>query len=211
MNCSRQHTYPQYHCYQPVNWRMDEIEDFVWAEVEDILHDYRNATTDLLLERFESASAEREQQIAIAKQHLEDLNWGKQRIMTTIRKGYVTEAEADLQFKVIKSEQDYWQGQLSNIQTLHADIEAAADRFVTQLNQLDRLFDWGSIWYITPEQKREILNTLLKEFVLYHDGKIKLRFKLPINEKQVADTISSLSSNNVLYHRLKLDCPTIGG
>ena len=210
MNCSRQHTYPQYHCYQPANWKMDEIEDFVWAEVEDILHDYRNATTDLLLERFESASAEREQQIATAKQHLEDLNWGKQRIMTTLRKDYVTEAEADLQFKAIKSEQDYWQGQLVNLQALQADSEAAADRFVAQLKQLDRLFDWGSIWYITPEQKRQVLTTLLQELILYADGKIELRFKLPVNEKQVADTISSLSSNNVLYHGLKLDWPGIG-
>ena len=52
--------------------------------------------------------------------------------MTTIRKGYVTEAEADLQFKAIKSEQDYWQGQLVNLQALQADTEAAADRFVVR-------------------------------------------------------------------------------
>ena len=147
---------------------------------------------------------------ATAKQHLEDLNWGKQRIMTTIRKGYVTEAEADLQFKAIKSEQDYWQGQLVNLQALQADTEAAADRFVAQLKQLDRLFDYGGIWYLTPEQKRQVLTTLLQEFILYADGKIELRFKLPVNEKQVADTISSLSSNNVLYHGLKLDWPGIG-
>ena len=65
---------------------MDGIEELVSTEVEDILYDYRNATVDLLLERFEDASSEREQQIATAREHLEDLNWEKQRILTTIPK-----------------------------------------------------------------------------------------------------------------------------
>jgi len=60
-----------------------------------------------------------------------------------------------------------------------------------------------------PGTKRQGLTTLLQEFVLYRDGKIELRFKLPVNEKQVADTIANLSSNNVLYHRVKRDCPGI--
>ena len=118
-------------------------------------------------------------------------------------------AEADLQFKAINSEREHWERELSSFQALHGDSEAAADKFVAQLKQLDRLFDWGSIWSLSPEQKKQVLNTLLHEFILYHDGKIELRFKLPVNEKQVADTISTLSSNVVLYHRVKLDCPGI--
>jgi hypothetical protein len=85
---------------------------------------------------------------------------------------------------------------------LHADIEAAAEKFVVQLKQLDKLFDWGGIWFLTSEQKKQILNTLLQEFALYRDGKIELRFKLPVKEKLVADTIATLSSNNVLYDRV---------
>jgi hypothetical protein len=50
------------------------------------------------------------------------------------------------------------------------------------------------------------LTTLLQEFILYRDGKIELRFKLPVNEKQAADTISNPSSDDVLYHRVKRDC-----
>ena len=204
MGCGRQHTYPHYDCYEPRNLQLGWIEDFVWAEVEDILRTYRNATSDLLLQRFESASSEREQQIATAKKHLEDLKRGKQRIMTALRKNHVTEAEADLQFKAIKSEQDYWERELSNLQTLHADSEAAAEKFMVQLKQLDRLFDWGGIWSLTSEQKRQVLNTSLHEFILYRDGKIELRFKLPVNEKQVADAIATLSSNEVLYDRINL-------
>ncbi len=81
---------------------------------------------------------------------------------------------------------------------------------MVQLDELSRLFDYGGTWYLKPEQEKQILTTLLQEFILYADGKIELRFKLPVNEKQVADTISTLSSDNVLYHGLKLDCPAIG-
>jgi hypothetical protein len=84
--------------------------------------------------------------------------------MTTLRKGHVT--EADLQFKAMKSEQERWEWELSGLQALHADREAAAEKFVAQSKQLDKLFDWGGIWFLTPEQKRQILNTLLQEFVL---------------------------------------------
>jgi len=196
IGCGRQLTYTHYHCYKPKHWHLDWIENFVWDEVIDVLLGYRNATSDLLLERFESASSEREQQITTAKQHLDDLKWEKQRILTTIRKGYVTEAEADLQFKAIKSEQDHWEKELSNLQALQADTEAATDKFVAQLKQLDKLFDYHGLWHLTPEQEKQVLNTLLQEFILYRDGKIELRFKLPVNERQVADTISSLSLNN---------------
>jgi hypothetical protein len=142
--------------------------------------------------------------IVSARQRLEDSKWGKQPIVTTLRKGCVTEAEADLQFKAMKSEQGHWEGELSSLQALHAEAEAAAEKFVAQLEQLDKFFDYGGIWFLTSEQRRQILNTLLQEFVLCHDGKIGLRFKLPVNEKQVADTIATLSSNNVLYDRVDL-------
>ncbi|GAI11368.1 unnamed protein product, partial [marine sediment metagenome] len=43
-------------------------------------------------------------------------------------------------------------------------------------------------------------NVLLKEFVLYRGGRIELRFKLPVNEKQVADTVLTLTQNKLLLH-----------
>ena len=66
---------------------------------------------------------------------------------------------------------------------------------MAQLRQLDGMFDYG--FYPSPEQKKQILNTLLKEFVLYKDGRIELRFKLPMNQRQVAADIVSLLHDNV--------------
>jgi len=47
----------------------------------------------------------------------------------------------------------------------------------------------------TPGQKKEILNLLMEKFVLYKDGKIELQFKVPVNEKQMAESICDLSCN----------------
>ena len=68
---------------------------------------------------------------------------------------------------------------------------------MVQLKQLDRWFDYG--FNPLPEQKKQLLVTLLKEFVLCRDGKIELRFKLPVNEKQVADSVLTLSRNNTTF------------
>jgi len=200
--CSRQLTYPHIHqCYEPKRWHLGMIEDYVWAEVEDTLHDYRNNTYDLLLDRFENAKGEREQQIAKAKEQLDGLKLEKQRLLTTIRKGYVTEVEAEVQFIAINSEREHWEQELSSLQALQTNSEAALDSFIAQLKDLDRMFDYG--FNPSPEQKKQLLGVLLKEFVLYRDGRIEIRFKLPVNEKQVADTVLTLSHNNLsLYDRV---------
>jgi hypothetical protein len=38
-----------------------------------------------------------------------------------------------------------------------------------------------------------MLNLLLEEFILYNDDKVELRFKLSVNEKQIAEKICSLA------------------
>ncbi len=196
--CLNQRRFPHiYQCYKPQNWKLGLVEDYISAEVEDTLHNYRNNTYDLLLDRFENAKGAREQQIATAKQHLEDLKWEKQRILTTIRKGYVTDAEAEIQLTAINSEREYWEQELTNLQALQDNDNIALDAFMVQLKQLDKMFDYG--FYLSPEQEKELLNVLFKEFVLYRDGRIELRFKLPVNEKQVADTVLTLSRNDTTF------------
>ena len=50
-----------------------------------------------------------------------------------------------------------------------------------------------------PEQKKEILNTLVEQFVLDKSDKVELRFKLPVNENQVAENILTLSRNDTTF------------
>lgn len=196
--CLRQQIYPHLHnCYQPKRWHLGLVEDYVWAEVEDMLDSYRQGTYGVLIDQFENSKEDREKQIARAKDELDRCSLERQRILTTIRKGWATETEAELQFAAVKSDEEYWQQELANLETLTTNIDAIWDSWWSQLKRIDAWFDYGFI--LTPEQKKEILNIMLDKFVLYKDGRIELRFKLPVNEKQVAETISTLSTNSKLF------------
>lgn len=194
--CQRQFTYPHINnCCRPKRWNLDMIENYICNEVEDTLDNYRDASNELWLDRVENANQEQEQQIAEAKRKLEQLKLKKQRVLTIIRKGLATEAEAELQLRAVNSEREYWDQHLANLEALKQNDKAVWDSFCAQRKEIDRMFDYG--FYPTPDQKKEILNLLLEEFVLHKDGKIELHFKLPMNEKQVAETVLSLSHNEL--------------
>lgn len=194
--CARQLAFTHLHqCYQPKNQRMELIEDYIWNAVEDVLNDYQDSTHGLLIDRFDNAKQHRQQQIARADNEVERCKREKQRLLTAFRKGYATEAEIELQSRHIREEQEYWQEELAKLEVLETNTDAAWNSFWTHLQQIDRMFDWGFI--IEPEQKKEILNLLLEEFIYFRDGKIELRFKLPVNENQVAETIATLSHDVV--------------
>lgn len=97
---------------------------------------------------------------------------------------------------MIGKEQEHWQQEVTNLQALQANTDALWDSFWSQFKEIDRMFNWG--FNLSPEQKKKVLNLLLQEFVLYNDGKIELRFKLPVNEKQVAEAIETLSHNKLV-------------
>ena len=124
----------------------------------------------------------------------------KQRILTSFRKGWVTEADIDLQLKAIKSDQGHWQQELSNLEAMAENSDLVWDNFFKQLDALDKYKLLGFEFTTTPEQKKELLNLLLDEFILHNDGKVELRFKLPINEEQVAEKICTLSRGVKSFH-----------
>jgi len=76
---------------------------------------------------------------------------------------------------------------------LDTKAETAINTFMEQLKAVKLGFDYG--FNPTPEQKKEILNLLLDKFILHPDGKIELRFKMLVNEMQVAESIRELSCN----------------
>jgi len=72
---------------------------------------------------------------------------------------------------------------------------AIYERFWAQLKALESKSNtlvWANP---TPKEKREIFNLLLTEFLLYKDGKIEIRLKLPYTETQVVEAINTLSHN----------------
>jgi len=99
----------------------------------------------------------------------------------------------DLQLRAIKSDQERWQQELLNLEALAENSDLVRDNFFKQLDALEKYKLFGFEFAATPEQKKELLNLLLEEFILYNDDKVELRFKLPVKEEQVAETICTLS------------------
>ena len=170
------------------------MEDKVWDQVKDIIFGIfdKDSTFEMITEDFRSGEEDRKKRIAEARGKIDGFQWERQRVLTQVRKGHVTDEEAEVQFKAIRSEQDYWQEEINKLQSLEANARSILDQYWDQVNRLREYFSYD-FFQISPEQKREILNLLLQEFVLFKDGRIELRLRLPVTEKQVAETIAEFS------------------
>ncbi|MFC1866159.1 hypothetical protein ACFLYB_05565 [Chloroflexota bacterium] len=79
------------------------------------------------------------------------------------------------------------------------------DNFFKQLDSLDKYKLFGFDFTTTPEQKKELIKLVLEKFTLYNDDKVELRFKVPINEEQMADKICTLPMGvNTCIERIAL-------
>jgi len=190
--CYNQATYPdQYQCHKPWLLNLNPIEDVIWAEVAECLQSYRDNTYELLLQQYEDAKGERDTQIVKAQRNVERCKQERQTVLKQIRKGNITQADADVEFTLLNKEQSHWESELSGLMSLSTDADTIWERFWSQLKAINLSFDYG--FDAAPEQKRELLNSMLDSFVLYGNGKIELRFKLPVNDRQVAESIRDLS------------------
>lgn len=191
--CYRQAEYPDEHqCFKPKRINVDWLEQEIWNQVEDILYNYKESTYDLLLDKYENTRADRESQITKVRTKIEQCKTGKRTVLRQVRTGNITQAEADIEFTVIKKEQSDWQQELDSMLATNSDDDSVLEKFMVQLKALHKSFDFGFM-RITPERQKEIINLLVEKFILYGDGKIELRFKLPVNEEQVAGKIRELS------------------
>jgi len=178
-------------------WNVDLLEQGVWAEISWILDDYKDMTYGLLLDKYENSKADRGQQIAKLKANIEKCKRERQTVLRQVRKGNINQAVADTEFIVINKDEADWQQDLDNLIVLDTKAESAIDSFIEQVKAVNMQFDYG--FNPTPEQKKQILNLLLDKFILHPDGKIELRFKMPVNEKQVAESIRELSCNVLVF------------
>jgi len=112
-----------------------------------------------------------------------------------VRKGLLTDSDVDLSMRAIKSDKEHWESELLNLEELGKNSDLVWNRFFEQLDKLQKYWLLGFEFTTTLEQKKELLNLLLEEFILYNDGKVELRFKLLVNEEQVTEKICSSSGD----------------
>ena len=65
------------------------------------------------------------------------------------------------------------------------------------------MFNYGFL--PTELKKKELLNLILDSFVLYSNGKVELRFKVPVDENQVSETVLTLLRNDTTFGNRNYD------
>lgn len=63
------------------------------------------------------------------KEEIERCKLERQGLLTIIRKRWATEAEAEMQFKVIKEEQEYWEQEMVKLGALEVNTDTLWDSF----------------------------------------------------------------------------------
>jgi site-specific DNA recombinase len=179
-------------CYQPAYWRLEPIEDFIWGEVEDMLHNYRDGVNGILLKQLEDAKAETGTRMSRAQAELKRLADEKKRLITQVQKGVLTNDEIRINMNGIREHEEHWAQELANAQTLQIDGDAVWNDFTEKLKNVNRMYDYGMV--LSDAQKKKVLNALVEEFVLEPDGQIEIRYKLPVTEKQLQETVASVLS-----------------
>ena len=118
-----------------------------------------------------------------------------------MRKGYATERDVELQFKAVNGDEEQWQSELAKAETVRANLSAVQQGMFDQIGKVLQTKDWwwDTAFGFTDEQKKEILNALLDKCVLYRDGRIELRLKVPATESQVVEVIATASRNDTIF------------
>ena len=101
-----------------------------------------------MIDKYEDSKVDREQQISKIKAKIEQCKRERQTVLRQVRKNNIKEVEADAEFTVINKEQVDWQHELDNLMTLDTEADALVDRFWSQLQAVDKSFDY---WLCSTE------------------------------------------------------------
>ena len=194
LHCGRQHNTPHAHnCFTPRHRDLTLIEDFVWSEVIEFLTNVRKGDIyGVLLDNYEDSKGHRDTQIARANSELERLNRERQRLLSAMTKGWFTEEETDMEYRRIAEQKEHWETELANQTAMNNEVDW--DSFWADKKAIDSLYDW-SLMAATPEQKKNIIASVVKEFALY-DNTIEIRYRIPATAEHVAEIVSERTTES---------------
>ncbi|GAF97031.1 unnamed protein product, partial [marine sediment metagenome] len=159
-------------------------------------------TLDRLAAECNSVEEQVNATIAKAQKELERCGLEKQNIIKFIRKGSITDSDADLQLRAIQEDEERWQEELARAEGSKANASGVLEGIFRQIGRVleTRNWYWDTTMGFTPEQKKDILTALLDSFVLYGDDRLELRLKVPANEAQVVQTLVTPLHNDTPLH-----------
>ena len=175
--CRNQRNYPLIHqCFKPQHIDMEWVENIVWGEIDQVLNRYKGGMIDKLRDRYNSASKIFEDTISKAQKELERCEEERQRVLKLYRKGRLEEEAWDLQDREVKADEDQWQTELARAEANSAnmsDVIRNVDRMVAKVQRVGSWSWWADALDLTQEDKREILEAMLDEFIFFEkDGSV---------------------------------------
>ena len=168
---------------------MEPVESHVWAIIEDALDDYRNGCYSELLDKFESNNNNYD---VITDLTGKLLDWSnkKNNLITAISNGIMTDKDAKSRMTQINDQIEALEQEIANAQQVKLNTNQVWQEFWEKLKAVNEIYDYG--FTLDLPRKKKIIDAMLDSFTLSQDGKIELKFKLPISETQMKDVCASL-------------------
>ena len=188
--CRNQRQLPSlYNCFKPLYVQMEVIENLVWDEIDSVLNKYKGGMIDRLYSKYDSVDKITKDTIAKAQKHLERCQQERENVQTMDRKGrFKSEDEKDRQYSAVKADEDQWQTELARAEANSAnmsDVIRNVDRMVAKVQRVGSWSWWEDALDLTQEDKREILEAMLDEFIV--SEKLPTRGDLSIITPELAD------------------------
>ena len=175
--------------------RAERLEEPIWSEVKRVIQnpDLPVAGIDPL-DSQESGGLE--EQIAQAERDLRSIQTREERAITLFVSGRITEAQLDDQRKFIIR-------RLESVRAKLDEYRAWAASGVENMRLMEAVFAWArdvgqGLDESTPEQQKEILQTVVEEIIVDRNDKVDITLAIPIeSEPTTEDSVSVQTLANV--------------
>jgi len=189
----------RYQCRRPHRIKAVVLEERCWEEIiEQIAELVReDDIVGHLIDSYDANRANIATDLKRKREAIENCSWQRQLIAKRERQGYLSIAEAELQYRAINAEADVHQAEiekLEQMQSEYGDIE--------QFNDLRRRVDWlhkhlnwfGTFSDASDENKRAFLEEVVDSIIICGHDLVEVRLKLP--NPQLSETLASLSMHH---------------
>ena len=178
-------------CQERPYIRAQQLEEPIWSEVKRVIQN-----PDLIVDCIASLDSQEsgglEEQVALAERDLRTTQTREERAITLFVSGKITEAQFDNQRKFITE-------RLENVRAKLDDYRAWAASDAEKLRLKEAVFAWArdvgqGLDELTPEERKEFLQTVVEEVIVYRNDNVDITLAIPIDSKSYAEDSVSVQT-----------------
>ena len=171
-------------CRETTYIRAEQLEEPIWSEVKRAIQNPDLIVAGIVpLDSQESGGLE--EQISRAERDLRTTQTREERAITLFVSGKITEAQLDNQRKFITE-------RLENVRAKLDDYRAWAASDAEKLRLTEAVFAWArdvgqGLDESTPEQRKEILKTVVEEVIVDRNNNVGITVAIPIDSEPTTE------------------------